>query len=139
MQVSRRARLSLILWLVALHSTAVACGLILLPPEQMHQFGYSLHHERFFEVQAGVFHLVLVVAYSLSAARPHRYTGLVLLSIIAKFMATVFLFTYYLFVDAIWMVLFSGVADLLMGLLILWAFVGFKNSASVAGGLRSAV
>ena len=139
MQVSSRARLSLVLWLVALHSTAVACGLILLPPEHMQRFGYSLYQERFFAAQAGVFHLVLVVAYSLAAARPQRYTGLVLLAIIAKFIATVFLLTYYAFVDAIWVVLFSGAADFVMGLLILWAFVAWRRSASAARCSRSAV
>ena len=129
MQLSVQSRLSLVLWIVALHSIAVACGLILLPPEQMTWFGYNAHQERFFAVQAGVFHLVLVVAYTLAAARPNRHRGLILFSIITKFIATIFLFTYYILVDTIWSVLFSGIADLLMGLLILGAFLPFRRSS----------
>ena len=121
--------LSILLWLVALHSLAVGFGLILVPPDTMQHFGYSPYQERFFSVQAGVFHFVLVVAYCLAAAMPRRSEGLLILSITAKFIATAFLFIYFLFVDGIWVVLFSGIADFTMGLAILWFWLACRRKA----------
>ena len=92
------SRLSVLLWLVALHSLVVGLGLVLVPPETMQLFGYGPYQERFFSVQAGVFHFVLVVAYALAAARPRRFPGLLLLSVAAKFMATAFLALYFVMV-----------------------------------------
>ena len=129
MKLSRWSRLSILLWLVALHSLVVGLGLVLVPPDTMRLFGYSHYQERFFSVQAGVFHFVLVVAYSLAAAAPRRFTGLLILSVAAKFIATVFLFIYFLSVDHIWVVLLSGIADLAMGLAILWFWLACRREA----------
>lgn len=121
-------RLSAILWLVALHSLCVGLGLILVPPDLMGRFGYSPYQERFFSTQAGVFHFVMVTCYGLAAANVNRYEGLIILSIAAKFIATIFLLIYYFFVDAIWVVLASGLADFTMGVVILWAFRIHRSS-----------
>jgi len=124
-----RERLRLLLAAVALHSLFVGMGLILVPPELMQRyFGYAPFQERFFAVQAGVFHFVMVTIYALPAWRLERWESLVELAIIAKGIAFVFLIVYYVFVDAIWMVLFSVIADGAMGLLIWAALISWRRS-----------
>jgi hypothetical protein len=113
-----RTRLRIFLFLVAAHSLAVGLNLIFFPPRLMTLFGYAPIGEPFFKVQGGVFHLVMVTVYTLGAWDPHRHRSLVLLSVIAKGIATVFLVTYYVLVDPIIVVLLSGIGDALMGLVI---------------------
>jgi hypothetical protein len=48
--------------------------------------------------------------------------NLVIYSFTAKFMATVFLFTYYFCANPILMVLLSGIGDLIMGVIIFVLF-----------------
>ncbi len=122
-----RKRLDLVLWLVAVHSAFVGLGLILMPASTMPFFGFEVTGEKFFALQGGVFHLVMAVAYALATIRAERYRGLILLAILAKFMATVFLFVYYLFVERIWTVLLSGAGDCLMGIAILVAFLNYRR------------
>jgi hypothetical protein len=124
-----KKRLSAILWLVALHSLCVGLGLILVPPDLMGRFGYNPYQERFFSTQAGVFHFVMVTCYCMGASNVSRYEGVIILSIAAKFIATVFLLIYYFFVDAIWVVLASGLADFAMGVVILWAFRTHRSAS----------
>lgn len=112
--------LSLVLWLVALHSFCVGIGLILMPSAWITYFGFREIHEPFFRVQGGVFHIVMCVAYVYAARRLKQCVYLVDFSIIAKFMATVFLFSYYLFAAGAWMILASGVGDLLMAIVLLY-------------------
>jgi hypothetical protein len=115
-------RLSLVLWVVALHSLAAGLGLILTGPAGLQRFGYALAGEPFFAVQGGVFHLVLVLAYVVAALNPAAHRDLVLLAIAAKAIALLFLVSYYLFVSAIVVVLVSGLVDGAFGLAILLAF-----------------
>ena len=123
-------RLRLLLAAVALHSLAVGLGLILVPPDLMQRFGYGSFQERFFAVQAGVFHFVMVTMYALPAYRLRRWEPLAELAIIAKFIAFLFLIIYYTFVDTIWVVLFSGLADGAMGVLIWIALRSYRDSPS---------
>ncbi len=116
-----RRRLSLILWMVALHSLAAGLGLILTDPAGLQRFGYALAGERFFPIQGGVFHLVMIVAYVAAALDPTGRRDLVLLSIAAKCIALVFLVSYYFFVSPIVVVLASGIIDGALGLVILLA------------------
>jgi len=122
-----RSRLALILWLVALHSACVGVGLLVLPGAAFEQFGYSPLSERFFAAQGGVFHLIMSAIYALAGARVDRYEILILVSIGAKCAATVFLFAYFFFFSAIWMVLLSGIGDALMGVLILAAWMAYRK------------
>ncbi len=125
---SPRSRLSLILWLVALHSACVGVGLLLFPDAAFERFGYQPISERFFAAQGGVFHLIMAVVYALAGARVDRYEILILVSIGAKFSATVFLLVYYFFFAAIWMVLLSGIGDALMGLVILAVLAAYRKA-----------
>ncbi len=120
--------LPIILWLVAIHSFFVGIGLIFMPASVMPFFGFEAYAEKFFPVQGGVFHLVMGVAYALAAKDVERFGGLIILAIAAKFMAAIFLFTYYISIDKIWMVLLSAISDCLMGIGILLAFLSYSRN-----------
>ena len=107
-----------ILWLIALHSIGFGISLIVLPISVIELFGFQLE-EKFFAVQGGVFHIVVSLAYIMAALDPDRAEKLIILSCTAKFMATLFLLAYFFFVSHIFMVIFSGIADFLMGIAIL--------------------
>ena len=116
-------RFSLLMWLVALHSLMVGLALMFMPTEFFSlYFDYQPISERFFSVQAGVFHIVLSIGYALTAIDWKRYEGIVILSITAKFIATLFLFYYSTLITWIPIVFVSGAGDLLMGLAVLWAY-----------------
>jgi hypothetical protein len=118
-----------LLWLVALHSFLVGIGLVLLPPTAMPFFGLQPFVEKFFPVQGGVFHLVMCLVYLLGAVNPERFDNLIILAIIAKFMAAAFLTLYYVLGSQVWMVLLSAVGDGLMGMVILLAYRSFTRPA----------
>jgi len=126
-----RLRLSVLLWLLGVHSFIVGVGMILLPASRMTFFGLAVVTEKFFPVQAGVFHFVLALAYILAGKDVDRFHGLVILTILAKFTATVFLFTYYFFIKQAWIILLSGIGDFLMGALVLLAYWAYKKNAEL--------
>ncbi len=121
-------RLSFILWLIALHSFAVGITLIFIPPDLLSKFGYNLVNERFFPSQGGVLHIVMCICYSLAALKLEKFKGLIILSITAKTLATVFLISYFIIVDQILVVLFSGIVDCLMAIAILFAYLSYKKT-----------
>jgi len=123
-----RSRLALILVLVAIHSICVGIGLIIRPAELMQLFGFGKCYERFFPTQGGVFHIVMAVGYLMAAHNVDQYRCLAIFSIIVKIMATIFLFTYFVVVEKIWLVLLSGIGDGLMGLVIYLAFASYLKS-----------
>ena len=125
-----RNRLSLILFLVAFHSICVGIGLIVRPAELMQLFGFGICYERFFATQGGVFHIVMSVGYLMAAYNVDQYRSLAVFSIIVKIMATVFLFTYFIVVEKIWLVLISGISDGLMGIVIYLALVSYLKSCN---------
>ncbi len=126
-----RRRLEIFLWLVALHSFCVGIGLIIIPENLLNLLGFETAPQRFFITQGGVFHLVLVAAYLLAARSIDKYPGLIFLSITAKFIATLFLTSFYLFADHIIFILISGITDLIMGLIIVYLYRSHKNSKAV--------
>jgi hypothetical protein len=118
--------LRIFLWLVAIHSFCVGLGLMLIPLEYYDFFGFGNYQGSFFKIQAGIFHMVLVIAYVFAARDPVKYRVLILFSILAKFIATLFLIGYSFFAEMVWMVLVSGIADFLMGLILLAFYLKFK-------------
>ena len=120
--------LSILLYLIALHSFIVGAVLVVIPFETLEYFGYHNYQGTFFKVQGGVFHLVMSLVYFLAARDLNRIRILIYLTIISKFIATVSLFSYYLFIDRIWMVAASGAGDLLMGILVLLLFLRLPKS-----------
>jgi hypothetical protein len=115
------------LWLIALHSIGFGISLIVLPISVIELFGFHLV-EKFFAVQGGVFHIVVSLAYIMAALDLNRSAKLIVLSCTAKFMATLFLLSYYFFVNHIFMVIFSGIADCLMGLAILFTYLLYQKT-----------
>ncbi len=114
--------LRIFLYLIALHSFCVGLGLIIIPFEYFGFFGFEGYHGNFFRVQGGVFHIVMCGAYLPAAIDPVRNSLLIRFSIFAKFTATVFLLSYCLIVETVWMVLVSGGMDFFMCLLLLWFY-----------------
>lgn len=131
--LDRQKRLELILYLVSLHSLVVGLGLIFLPLSLMPYFGYQVMAEKFFPVQGGVFHIVMSIAYAMAGYWKLRQEGLIVLSIIAKFTATVFLIVYGVFVQPIWMVWLSALGDVVMGGVIFWAWRDCRRQSGQAG------
>ncbi|MEE4255583.1 MAG: hypothetical protein V2I47_00950 [Bacteroidales bacterium] len=123
--------LSFFLWLLALHSFTVALFLIFLNEEGIRYFGFNGGNP-FFQVQGGVFHIVMCGAYILAAIDPGSCRKLIIFIIGAKTIALVYLLVYYFFIDGITMVLVSGLADGMMALIVflLWK----KDKAGVRYG-----
>ena len=119
---SPRSRLILVLWLMAIHSFLVGVGLIARPIFLPELFGFNPSLERFFPVQAGVFHVIMAVAYIMAAVDVDKCRCLVIFSIIVKGMATIFLLTYFLAVDRVWLVLASALGDGVMGVAIYMSY-----------------
>jgi len=124
--------LKIFLILVAIHSFCVGLGLMIIPLDYYDLFGFYDYSGNFFKIQAGVFHIVMSGAYVLAARDPVGNQVLILFSIFAKMIATVFLISYAVFIDMVWMVLASGIFDLLMGLVLIWFLKGLKNTQEVS-------
>ncbi len=114
--------LKVFLALVALHSFCVGVALIAIPFEYFDFFGFEGYQGSFFKIQGGVFHIVMCGAYIPAALHPVRHITLVRFSIFAKFTATVFLLSYAVLSEMVWMVLVSGILDFIMGLILYWFY-----------------
>lgn len=119
--------LNIYLVLVALHSFCVGLGLIFLPASQMALMGFNIS-ENFFPDQGGVFHIIMSIAYILPVIDVKKYYSFIFFTIIVKFIATLFLFIYYLFIDQILMVLISGIFDFLIGFVLLIIYNWYKKT-----------
>jgi hypothetical protein len=108
--------------LVALHSFCVGVGLIAIPLGYFDLFGLEGYQGAFFKIQGGVFHIVMCGAYLPAAMNPVKKILLVRFSIFAKFTATVFLLSYAFISEMAWIILVSGILDLLMGLVLYWFY-----------------
>lgn len=117
-----------ILWLVAIHSICFGISLVILPIPVIELFGFHLT-EKFFADQGGVFHLVVAVAYIWAAIDLKNSFKMIVLSCTAKYVATVFLLSYFFFVDHKFMVIFSGIADFLMGFTIMILYILYRNQS----------
>jgi hypothetical protein len=117
---------------VAIHSFLVGLFLIILPESWLTFFGYIGYRRTFFQVQGGVFHLVMALTYVCAARDPLREQTLLIISIFAKGFATVFLFLYYLLIETVWIVFVSAVGDVLMGTVILVSFIHLKKNMQPA-------
>jgi hypothetical protein len=115
--------LSVFLWLVAIHSFLVGVGLVVLPTSAFEYFGFNPTFERFFSTQGGVFHIAMSVGYAMAGFDKIKYRQLIVFSIIVKFIATVFLISYFLIISPQWLILMSGISDFLMGVIILYLYL----------------
>lgn len=119
MSIKTDKLLSVFLYLVALHSFIVGIGLIFLPDSVFQFLGFIKTFDRFFSTQGGVFHIAMSLAYAMAAYNLIKYKQLILFSIIVKFIATIFLFTYFIFISNQWLIILSGISDLIMAIITL--------------------
>lgn len=110
---------SIFLWLITIHSFFVGILLIILPSHLISVFGFNEVENNFFQIQGGVFHMVVCFAYVAAALNPVQNFQMIQFAIFAKIFAFIFLFSYFLFVQSINSVLLSGIGDLLMGIILL--------------------
>jgi len=127
---NQKRQLTIFLILVAIHSLCVGIALILFPPSYLEVFGFHNYSFSFFQVQGGVFHIVMFVAYLMAIKYMHKSAGLIYFSIFAKSIATVFLIIYYLFIENSWMIIMSAFGDAVMAaiLFILYKRFHINNS-----------
>jgi hypothetical protein len=120
--------------LIAAHSVAVGLFLVLAPEWGARTFGFGPVQPLFFARQAGAFHFVAAAAYLVEY---FRYRG-VLLLVVTKSVAVLFLLLMYA-VDVVpWVVPLSGVADGLMGLAVVLLRVTRGQGLAGPGGRRAA-
>ena len=112
--------LRIFLVLIAIHSFCVGLGLVFIPLNLYELFGFHGYGGNFFKIQAGIFHIVMCLAYLWAALDPVRNMILIRFAILAKMIATGFLLSYAVFIDMIWTVMASGGLDFLMGLVLIW-------------------
>lgn len=117
MKVLKKA-IKVLLWLYTIHSTLVALGLVFIPSKYLNIFGLINYQGSFFQTQAGVFHLVMAVAYALAAQKADPSCPLIWFIIIAKSMAFIFLLIYYLFFEQAWVIGVSALGDGLMAFIL---------------------
>lgn len=115
------------LLLVAAHTLGVGLVLIVAGPSVMEYFGFPHLESRFFQMQGGVFHLLVPYVYYKAGTDPKRYEYLIVFSVIIKSVATIFLLSYYFLIESIVMILLSGIVDGGMGLVILFLYWKIKS------------
>lgn len=120
--------LQTVLGLVAVHSIVMGLVLIIQPAALMELSGFSGDYEHFFPAQGGVFHLLMSVAYLTGATNIEKYHHFIVFSIFVKAVATFFLMMYCFAAEFKWIVLLSGIADCMMGLIIFWALQHYLRS-----------
>ncbi|MFO7556271.1 MAG: hypothetical protein R6W88_13795 [Desulfobacterales bacterium] len=120
--------LQTVLGLVAVHSIVMGLVLIIQPAVLMELSGFSGDYEHFFPAQGGVFHLLMSVVYLTGATNIEKYQHFIVFSIFVKAVATFFLTMYCFAAEFKWIVLLSGIADCMMGLIIFWALQHYLRS-----------
>lgn len=120
--------LSILLWLITIHSAVVGIALILLPFQLLEFFGYFGYSGIFFKTQGGVFHVVMAVAYALAAVNLGKAHFVIVFIIAAKSMATIFLLSYYIWIEPIWTVFFSAMGDGAMAIVLYLVYSKYKKS-----------
>lgn len=105
-----------LVWLIAAHSVGLGVLLLVVPAWAVQFAGWPGAEPLFFVRQAGVFHLVVATGYLLEYRRRRTVTFLVT----TKLMACAFLLASAGWTETAWSVLFSGLVDGLMGLMVAW-------------------
>jgi hypothetical protein len=116
----------LLVRLIALHSIMVGAMFLLAPAWTMKFAGWQSISPVFFAYQAGIFHVVLALAYLLEYG---RYRGVSIL-VTAKVIAFVFLITATIIDPIPWAVWTSGIIDGLMAAVVWWVHKKVQSSES---------
>lgn len=121
--------LSIFLWLIGVHSFLVGIGLIFIPPSFLNYFGFVNYTASFFQVQGGVFHIAMSIAYVTAGRDVPNSSQLIRFIIVVKLLAFIFLIIYFIFMLNSWMILMSGIADGVMGVIVLVLYKLKEGSA----------
>lgn len=121
------ALLKLVLWLIAIHSTCYGIALILFSPHYFALFGFDLP-QTFFADQGGIFHILISTVYIFAALDLKSASRLIFITCLVKFSAFVFLTAWYLFGLSSWIILVSGILDLLIGVTVWLLYLGYRRS-----------
>lgn len=114
--------LKYLLILISLHSALIGINLIILPAEYFNYLGYNTLNEPFYAYQGGVFHIVVAAGYYLAALAHNERKLFLIFIMIVKFCAALFLLIYFILEKQIFIVLFSGLIDFIMGLAVLYFY-----------------
>ncbi len=123
-----KRNLAVFLWLVTIHTIIVGICLIFIPESLMPVFGFEIFSGNFFRAQGGVFHVAMSVVYIIIARNFEKSKELIFIIIIVKMIAAIFLITYYLLINSIYTILFSGIGDFLMGIITLMLYLNYQKS-----------
>lgn len=126
-QLPFKKLLQILLWLIAIHSICYGFGLILFPPSAFSFFGFELP-QTFFADQGGLFHILISLVYLFAALDLPHASRLILVTCTVKFSAFLFLMAWYLFGLPLLIILGSGILDLIMGVLVLLLYIGYRRS-----------
>ena len=118
--------LIIFLWLISIHSICVGIALITFPAHLISQFGIEICN-KFFPTQSGVLHIIMGIIYVLAIKNIGKHDLLIVFSVFVKFIATIFLASYYIFMDQALVILLSGIGDFLMGLVLMMLFRAYKK------------
>jgi hypothetical protein len=122
--------LKIMLTFTAIHSFGVGLGMIFLPVNIIAIFSVIPSEHQFFITQAGVFHIVMCIAYCSPIYNLKYYRSLVVFSIIAKYIGATFLLTYFIFGNQFWLVLLSAAGDFVMGTALFILYSQYTKSES---------
>ena len=125
----------LLITLISLHSIIVGAMFMLAPQWTMRFAGWQGIEPVFFAYQAGVFHIVLAIAY---AIEQQRYRGVSIL-VTAKTIAFVFLMSATVIDPLPWAVWSSGIIDGLMALVAWWVHRSVARQRSASSSISSPV
>ena len=90
-------------------------------------FGFYPSQEHFFQIQGGVFHIVMAFGYLMPAYDLKRFDSLVVFTIIVKLFATIFLFLYFILGSSNWLIFVSGLVDFLMSLIVFYLYKKYSE------------
>ena len=113
---------SFFLIFVGVHSLLVGVSLLIIDPSFLQHFGFNNYTESFFQAQGGAFHIVMSIAYFMAGIKYEKSTELIIFIIMVKFIAFIFLISYFIIKENNLLILLSGIGDGLMGLIILLFF-----------------
>lgn len=116
--IDRETYTRLLLLGIAAHSLLTGVGLLLQPGWLIAFGGWRPLSDPFFPAQGGIFHVLMAVLYGLAARRAETRSFLLPFIVFVKAAAAVFLVSYYLAVEQVWLVLLSGLLDGAMAVLV---------------------
>jgi len=123
-----QTRLKYFIYLMAIHSVAVALGLIFLPTKFLTYFGINGYSGRFFQMQSGVFHIVMSIAYLYAVIDLKRSPAFVYFAIYAKSIATVFLLSVFFLSESGWVIIVSAFGDAAMAIILFFLYSRYKKT-----------